>query len=195
MFGFLGAEGERLKVHNKIFEIRIADYFLTQASLKWRDTYRMPVAISEIIRDGVFDMELCLKKFQRYYSDLYRLKDVPFLERDGKLLFMMFLSPLINGTGFYHFESQTPEEGKLDVVVDFNRQQFIVEMKLWYGESRHQSAIEQLARYLKSKKQEVGYLLTFDFRKRCEEPVPAEPQWLEYDGRRILDVVLRYGET
>ena len=137
-------------------------------------------------------MELCLSKFKNHYAQLYTAKDIDFLERDGKLIFLTYLMPLINGLGFYHFESETREQGKIDLVIDFLQQQFIVELKLWYGDSRHQAACEQLANYLKSKNMDRGYLLTFDFRQKGDASF-AKNKWIDYEGKRIFDIVVRVG--
>jgi hypothetical protein len=93
---------------------------------------------------------------------------------------------------FYHFESETRDNGKIDLVIDYMKQQFILEMKRWYGDSRHEDAYRQLANYLQSKNIDCGYLLTFDFRKKGDD-LFAENQWIDYDGKRIFDVVLRVG--
>jgi hypothetical protein len=100
--------------------------------------------------------------------------------------------PLINGKGFYHFESETRDNGKMDLVIDFMKQQFILEMKLWYGNSKHQEAYEQLAGYLQSKNIDSGYLLTFDFRAKGDTHF-SENKWIKWEGKRIFDVVLRVG--
>jgi len=77
-------------------------------------------------------------------------------------------------------------------VINFLKQQFILEIKLWYGEKQHEEAYEQLASYLTSKNMDDGYLLTFDFRKIDDEKY-AENKWVEWNGKRIFDVVLRFG--
>jgi len=147
---------------------------------------------SEIIRNNVFDMEICLTKFKKHYTEIYTEKDHKFLESDGTLIFLTYLKPLINGRGFYHFEPQTREHGRIDLVVDYLKQQFILEMKLWYGDKRHEEAYDQLAGYLKSKNKDRGYLLTFDFRKTPDTRF-AEIQWIECQGKQIFDVVLQVG--
>jgi hypothetical protein len=194
MFGFLSKGTEGLQIHNKIFEIRLANYFIAKNTRKWRENEIAQSPANEIIRDGVFDMELCLNKFRKHYASMYTGKDLKFLERDGKLIFLTYLIPLINGVGFYHFESATRDFGKMDLVIDYLKQQFIVELKLWYGDSRHEDACEQLARYLKSKNMDCGYLLTFDFRKNPDDSF-TENQWIVCDDRRIYNVVLRVGKA
>jgi hypothetical protein len=138
-------------------------------------------------------MELCLTKFKRHYSSIYTAKDLKFLERDGKLIFLTYLIPLINGTGFYHFESETRDNGKMDLVIDYLKQQFILEIKIWYGDSKHEDGYEQLANYLTSKNIDCGYMLTFDFRKKGDDSF-SDNKWVECNGKRIFDVVVRVGK-
>ena len=203
MFGFLAKETEMLQIHNKIFEIRLANYFVIKKARNWRENNIVQSPFSEIVKNNIFDMELCLTKFKNHYAEIYTDKDLKFLERDGKLIFLTYLKPLINGYGFYHFESQTRDYGKIDLVIDFLKQQFILEMKLWYGESKHEDAYEQLANYLKSKNIREGYLLTFDFRKKGKNSPLLEEKgggvyenkWIEWDGKQIFDVVLREGKS
>jgi hypothetical protein len=192
MFGFLTKGEYGLQIHNKIFEIRLANYFISKIARKWRENEVAQSPISEIIKNNIFDMELCLTKFKKHYAEIYTDKDLKFLERDGKLIFLTYLKPLINGNGFYHFESETRDFGKIDLVIDYLKQQFILELKIWYGDSKHEDAYEQLANYLKSKNIDCGYLLTFDFRKKGDNTF-SENQWVEWDGKRIFDVVLRVG--
>jgi hypothetical protein len=193
MFCFL-AEGDedKLIINNKIFEIVITEYFIS------RNT-NLPnvkdVSKSEIVKDGIFDMELCLDKFKKHFEEIFTEKDEKFLEHNGKLIFLTYLIPFINGKGFYHFEPETRDGGKMDLVIDYLKQQFILEIKLWYGDSKHEDAYEQLANYLKSKNTDCGYLLTFDFRKTSVETDNYPSQWIEWNGKRIFNVVIRVGKS
>ena len=74
----------------------------------------------------------------------------------------------------------------MDIVVDYGTDQFVLELKLWYGAKKHEEAYQQLWEYLESTQKEEGYLLTFDFRKQ-KKPVF---NWVTYRGKRILDVVV-----
>jgi hypothetical protein len=110
------------------------------------------------------------------------------------MLFLSYIAPLLNGDGFYHFESELSNLRRMDIVVDCgnsvadNREQFIIELKLWHGEAGHEAAYDQLAGYLRSKGSERGYLVTFDLRKS----VNREPHedWVNHEGVRIFDMVL-----
>jgi hypothetical protein len=192
MFGFLTNDSEGLKIHNRIYEIRIADYFVSRSLQRWREQQIAQSPMYDIIKNGIFDMERCLTKFKWHFAEIYTDKDLKFLERDGKLIFLTYLKPLLNSHGFYHFEPQTRDNGRIDLVVDYLKQQFIIEMKIWYGESRHEEAYDQLVGYLKTKNVDRGYLLTFDFRKTRDNSF-SENKWIEWDGKQIFDVVLRVG--
>ncbi|MCL1956596.1 MAG: hypothetical protein FWF63_04680, partial [Fibromonadales bacterium] len=121
-----------------------------------------------------------------HYYEIYHHRDIDFLERECRLLFITFLRPFINGVGFYHLESETRDGERTDVIVDYNTEQFIVELKLWYGEASHEKALEQLAGYLESKNKDTGYMLTFDFRKENNTGKP-QAKWSEHKGKRIFD--------
>ncbi|MCL1874264.1 MAG: 9-O-acetyl-N-acetylneuraminate esterase, partial [Clostridiales bacterium] len=111
------------------------------------------------------------------------------LEKHGRLLFLSYLQPLINGQGFYHIESQLLDLRRMDIVVDFGHDQFIIELKLWHGDSLHEEAYEQLLGYMDSKNAIRGYLLTFDFRKEANKQPGVK--WVDFDGgKHIFDVIL-----
>ena len=187
MYGIVKKNRDKTVISNMIFEIIICNYFISKDENK--QTNDLPVVIqSDIVRSGKFDMALCLRKFAEHYTDIYSSKNVGFVERECKFLFITYLKPLLNGYGFYHFESQLSDERRMDIVIDFGREQFIVELKIWHGEKKHSEAYSQLCEYLESMHISTGYLLTFDFRKEQNKEHRAE--WIEYDGKKIYDVII-----
>jgi len=187
IFGFLKKQGEQVAVDNLIFESVIYSHFITKNMIKGINIKR--VLPNEIIENGKFNMELCVEKFAQHYYELYRESGKKFLEEECRMLFLTYLKPLINGAGFYNVESETRNAKRMDVVVDYKTEQFIVELKLWYGEMAHEKAYEQLFDYLASKGKDVGYLLTFDFRK--EENVGSpQVKRVEYKGKSFFDCIV-----
>ncbi|MDR2713625.1 MAG: GxxExxY protein [Clostridiales bacterium] len=141
------------------------------------------------MKNGRFDMELALRKFGDHYAEIFSERDHKFLEKQGRLIFLTYLKPLINGQGFSHIESQFTDLRRMDIVVDFGYDQFIIELKIWHGDSLHQEAYEQLLGYMESKKASTGYLLTFDFRKEANKQRYAK--WVGFNNsKRIFDVIL-----
>ncbi|GHU08690.1 hypothetical protein FACS1894151_05050 [Spirochaetia bacterium] len=189
MFGFLKQNGESVVIANRIFESVLMEYFLAKDSHKRNQKRVNGVLKQDVIKaDGSFDMELCLRKFAAHYREIFNKNDEPFLERNGRLVFLAYLSPLLNGRGFYHIESQFTDLRRMDIVVDFGKEQHVIELKLWKGEAAREAAYSQLAGYLNSKSLRQGYLITFDFRKNVNKR-PCE-QWVDWEAVRILDIVL-----
>ena len=186
MYGIFQSCDGRVVVSNKVFELRIINYYVSK---DLRHKKQIPgVLPHEVIRSRRFDMELTLRKFAEHYEEIYHENDIAFLERHGRLLFLSYLKPLINGRGFYHIESQLIDFRRMDIVVDFGQDQFIIELKIWDGKAHKEEAYNQLCGYLETKRADVGYLLTFDFRKSGNKVRIAE--WVEVDGKRIFDVTV-----
>jgi hypothetical protein len=194
MYGIIKESDRRVNISNRIFEIRICNYFISKNETK-NETKKQngfnSVLQCDVIKDGIFNMELCLYKFAEHYAEIYTERDEDdknFFERHGRMLFLSYLRPLINGQGFYHIESQFTDLRRMDLIVDFGKDQFIIELKLWHGNSKHEEAHDQLLGYMDSKNARDGYLLTFDFRKDKNKPKYAK--WVYFGEKRIYDVLL-----
>jgi hypothetical protein len=185
MFGFLKNSGGKTKVANRIFEIRIYNYFADSSKIK---RPLNGVLKYDVVKNGRFDMELCLLKFADYYAEIYSENDLKFLERHGRLLFLSYLRPLINGEGFYHIESGFTDLRRMDIVVDYGHEQFIIELKIWRGEKHEEDAQKQLLNYMETKNADTGYLLTFDFRKESSKDHKAG--WTEFNDKKIFDIII-----
>ena len=187
MYGFLKkGEGNKAVVSNKIFEIIMYEYFLSKNFASTKQIAK--VLQQDIVEGGFFDMAHCLRKFKDHYAEIWNARDAEFIEREGRLLFLSYLKPLINGQGFYHIESEYTDLRRMDIVVDFGQEQFILELKMWRGEAAHEKAYEQLLGYMDVKGALEGYLLTFDFRKDANKQPYAK--WVSFGGKRIFDVVV-----
>jgi hypothetical protein len=143
---------------------------------------------NEITSGGKFNMELCMRKFAEHYEEIYADADSAFLERHGRMIFLSFLKPLVNGMGFFHIESQFTDMRRMDVVVDYSNEQFIIELKLWKGEKAQERAYAQILDYMNSRHLDKGYLLTFDFRKN--ENKERKTEWVQVNGKNIFEVIV-----
>jgi hypothetical protein len=161
-YGILANQRELCKVHNRIFEQRIYNMMLSilSTSAKAQD-----FGFTGYIEDNQLLMEKILLKFQAFMQENYASKDTAFLEREGRLLFLSFLKPIINGKGFDFKEPIVGDERRMDIVITFLNQRYVVELKRWEGESYHQIGLQQLSDYLDLYQLKQGYLLIFDFRK------------------------------
>ena len=187
MYGIIKKSKQSIIVSNRIFELIICNYFISKDE-ELPKRRGNGILQRDVVQDGRFDMELCLRKFAEHYAELWSNRDAEFIEREGRMLFLSYLKPLINGQGFYHIESQFTDLRRMDIIVDFGREQFIIELKLWRGEAEHKKAYEQLLGYMESKNAKNGYLLTFDFRKSVHKQ--TYEKWVAFACKRIFDVIL-----
>ncbi len=188
MFGILRKQNEQVVIDNLIFETIIYNHFITKKKIANVNTGEADITRTlpeEVIENNKLDMALCIKKFAHHYYELYNGRDSKFLESECRLLFLTYLKPILNGRGFYHVEAETRNRSRMDLIVDFGTEQFIVELKIWHGEQKHEKAYEQLIEYLNSKNKTEGYLLTFDFRKRRAKKPSAK--WVMKGKKKFLD--------
>lgn len=108
-------------------------------------------------------MRLILEKFAVHFNDLYGDSGEKFVEEEGRKYFLLYLRPIINGTGNYYIESRTRELRRTDVIVDYHGEQFVIEMKIWHGMEYHNRGEKQLIGYLNDYHVNKGYLISFNF--------------------------------
>lgn len=169
MFGFIKVEHETVSIANRIFETRLYNYFLTLPEVQNGDMYRLALRTKNMfIRNGELDMELLLTKFVEHFDDIYGDQNQAFYEDDGRRYFMLYLKPIINGTGNYYVESRTRNQERTDLIIDYHGVQFIIEMKVWRGNSYNERGEKQLIDYLDHYHLKKGYMLSFNFNKKKE---------------------------
>ena len=184
MFSYI-KENQRGKtmIHNLIFEEALFVYFGNKTMRE--QGLRISPYLLNYVQNGRLNMEHVVTRFRDLMREEYRESTVPFLEKEGRLLFLTFLKPIINGIGFYYVEPQTRDNRRMDLVVTYDRQEFIVELKIWHGDKYEEKGRDQLASYLAMRGIDEGYLVTFDFSKNKQD---TEPQWIEWNGKRIFEV-------
>ena len=166
MFGFIKNVNGSVMIANRIFEIRLYNYYLTSDEIKQCDLYQMSVFDrNQFVLKGVLNMRLILEKCVVHFHELYGNSSDRFKEEYGRKHFLLYLRPIINGTGNYYIEAQTRDDRRTDVVVDYHGQQYIIEMKIWRGQEYNRQGEQQLAEYLDAYGMNVGYLLSFNFNK------------------------------
>ena len=111
-------------------------------------------------------LRLILEKFVEHFHDLYADSEERFIEESGRKLFLLYLRPIINGTGNYYIESRTRSMGRTDVIVDYRGEQYITEMKVWRGKEYHNRGEKQIIGYLEDYHKKKGYMLSFCFNKK-----------------------------
>lgn len=186
MYGILIERDRKLTIDNRIFESMLYDYMLAQQDIRAMVSKLSNVGNSLLASDGRLDMEKALLKFQEFMYEQYRQEDERFFETNGRLIFLAYLKPILNGRGFSFVEAQTRENRRMDVVITYGAEKFIVELKIWNGRKYEEKGLEQLTEYLDAQKLDIGYMLIFNFNNEKEYTA----QWLEVKGKKVLEVVV-----
>lgn len=167
MFGFVKNRDGNVELANRIFEMRLYNRFLSAEELQNHRIYQESLYDkNQFIAGGYLNMRLILEKFVEHFHDLYADSEETFIEESGRKLFLLYLRPIINGTGNYYVESRTRSMGRTDVIVDYRGEQYIIEIKIWRGKEYHNRGEEQIAGYLEDYHKNKGYMLSFCFNKK-----------------------------
>ncbi|HSH05893.1 MAG TPA: AAA-like domain-containing protein [Anaerolineae bacterium] len=171
------------QIHNRIFEQRIYTHLMLPLILDEYQTIA-PLNSPEFYTDSGLDIPLILRRFQAFMREHYSHKDEQFLEREGRLLFLAYLRPIINGKGFDFKEPHVGDERRLDLVITYQSQREVIELKRWYGPQRHQEGLAQLSTYLDMYGLQHGYLLIFDFSQNKS----YKEELIKFDNKQIFAI-------
>lgn len=167
MFGFIKNKNGQAVVANRIFETRLYNFYLSAADMQDLDIYKASQRDrNQFVTDGHLNMRRILEKFVEHFHDLYGESEEKFVEDAGRKFFLLYLRPIINGTGNYYVEARTRDLRRTDVVVDYRGEQFVVEMKVWHGNAYNERGETQLSDYLEHYHLKKGYMLSFNFNKK-----------------------------
>jgi hypothetical protein len=165
MFGFVVVNDGILNISNRIFETRLYNGFLAERTLTNEISQIAAIEKNQFVQNGILDMELVIHKFVEHYTDIFANREETFLEDDGRSIFLLYLRPIINGTGNYYVESRTRNNKRTDIIVDYNGKQAIIELKIWHGMEYNNRGEEQLSEYLEYYHLKKGYMISFNFNK------------------------------
>jgi hypothetical protein len=183
LYGIFVNKNNNLTIHNRIYQEVLLDYMTVKMQMSQLNRgvdfgagYKNP--------DKSLNMEIILTKFQTFMREQYSKHDREFLERNGRLVFLAFLKPIINGSGHDFKEPQISEERRLDVIITHLQHKYLAELKIWRGQALHEEGLLQLCDYLDRLSLTEGYLLIFDHSKRKI----WKKGWTEVDGKKIFMV-------
>ena len=138
---------------------------------------------------GGIDMASLLDNFRDFIARagfrVLQVTDTP-QESVGRHLLLAYLDEFVRRIGgVMHIEVQTGR-GRMDLLISHNQRKYIVETKIWRGESRYQSGKKQLAAYLKLEGVTDGYYVVFDHRQTPDPRTETET----LDGVAIRSYVI-----
>lgn len=166
MYGLIRNDQNTVRIANRIFETLLYNLFLSDEELQNNVFSRRGDLEKNIfIQDGQLNMRLIMEHFIETFNRVYGPLQERFQEKDGRELFLLYLKPIINGTGNYYIEAQTRDQKRTDVIVDYLGKQHIIELKIWHGDRYNEEGEKQILEYLDYWNLDTGYMLSFNFNR------------------------------
>lgn len=187
MYGLIKNDHNCVKVANRIFETRLYNLFLSEAELKNNVFYNSgELEKNRYIKDGKLDMSAIFLGFIKTYNQVVEKLVDRFKEEEGREFFLLYLKPIINGTGNFYIESQTRDQLRTDVIVDYLGEQYIIELKVWRGPRYNEEGEKQVCEYLDRFDLQTGYMLSFNFNEKKEQGIK------EYtiNGKKLIEATV-----
>ncbi|KJJ83374.1 ATPase domain protein, prokaryote domain protein [Candidatus Omnitrophus magneticus] len=141
--------------------------------------------------NGKLDMDKLLKAFQAFYrenSEMW-LEKFDYKEAGPHLLLMAFLQRVINGGGKIHREMAVGT-GRTDLLIEFNGERFVLELKIKRLPSAKQKGLDQISRYLDTLGMTKGYLILFEVKPSSVVTWETRVKWetLSHQNKEITIV-------
>ena len=186
MFNYIKNVNGKVMIFNRIIETWMYNLFMVEEAIENRLYKEGQIDRSQFIEGNVLKMDKVIEKFAQHFNDIYGDKGDKFCEDEGRRYFMLYIKPIINGTGNYYIEAQTRDLGRTDMIIDYLGKQYIIEMKIWRGNAYNERGEHQLTEYLDYYHVNKGYMLSFNFNKNKVSGVKT----LKFGNKEIVEAVV-----
>ena len=186
MFNYIKNVNSKVQIFNRILETWMYNLFMVEEQINSRLYKEGQIDRSQFIEDGKLKMDLILEKFAQHFNDIYGDKGDRFCEDEGRRYFMLYVKPIINGTGNYYIEAQTRDLSRTDMIIDYLGIQYVIEMKIWRGDAYNTRGEKQLTEYLDFYHINKGYMLSFNFNKSKVSGSKS----MQFGAKEIFEVVV-----
>ena len=189
-FNILNVHDGSFSIACRIMETAIYEYFMAEENES--EIYSAgSIEKTQFIKGDGLDMPLLLQKFSEHFNEIFRTADgtmdTKFVEKQGRKQFQLYIRPIINGVGHYYVEAETRDETRTDLIINYNNHEYVIELKIWRGDSYNTKGENQLYDYLKAKNQQIGYLVSFCFNKGKNSGLRPP---VELNGRTLIEVIV-----
>jgi hypothetical protein len=186
MFNYIKNVDGKVKIFNRILETWMYNLFYAEEQASSRLYDKGSIEKSQFVEDGKLLMDKILERFAVHFNDIYGGNDIEFKEEEGRRFFMLYIKPIINGTGNYYIEAETRDRSRTDMIIDYLGIQYVIEMKIWRGDAYNTRGEKQLTEYLDFYHINKGYMLSFNFNKSKV----SGSKTMQFGDKEIFEVVV-----
>ena len=187
MFNYIKPVNGKVRIFNRIIETRLYNKFSSDEEISDILYNKGDTDRNQFIEGGVLKMDKILERFAVHFNDIYGKRDTEFKEEEGRRFFMLYIKPIINGTGNYYIEAETRDRSRTDMIIDYLGTQYIIEMKIWRGNAYNERGEQQLTEYLDYYHVNKGYMLSFCFNQKKETGIVKR---LKFGEKEIVEAVV-----
>ena len=172
MYGFIRNKHNTVAVSNRIFEMLLYTHFIGESDQN-NDLRQQASEIRSafIESDGALNVPKIMEHFIAEHNRIHGKNTEKFLEEEGRERFITYVAAIINGTGTYSIEEQTRDHRRMDLVIHYLGQRYVIELKIWRGERYNAEGEKQILDYLNYWGLNTGYMLSFNFNQNKESGV------------------------
>ncbi len=126
---------------------------------------------------GRIDMESLLDNFREFIARVgFRILQIPDKPKEyvGQYLLYAYLDQFVHSVGGSMYLEVQTGRGRMDLLLIHNQQKYIVETKIWEGNSRFATGKKQLAAYAKLEGTEQAYYVVFDHREKPKSLIETD---------------------
>lgn len=189
-FNIINVNNGTFSIACRIMETRIYEFLMSEE--KESEIYTAgSLEKTQFVKGSGLDMPLLLQKFSEHFNEIFRTEDgtmdAKFVEKQGRKQFQLYIRPIINGVGHYYVEAETRDETRTDLIINYHDHEYIIELKIWRGDSYNTKGEKQLLEYLDLKHHDTGYLVSFCFNKN-KQPGLLPP--VVIGGRMLIEAIV-----
>lgn len=144
--------------------------------------------------DGQLQMATLLSRFREFVErrgrEAFKVTDLP-QEATGQYLLMVYLDLIVRQLGGDLFTEVDSGDGRLDLIVVYRGQRYIIETKIWRGPVEFDNGLAQLAAYLTTEGETRGYYVVFHARPNVYGQLAQEElEFQKTQADKVIDVYL-----
>ena len=186
MFNYIINDNGAIKISSRILETWLYELFYVEDGKSTELATYAGFDKNQFIENGHLNIEKIMQRFIVHFQDIYGDRDAKFVENEGRKYFMFYIKPIINGVGNYYIESRTRDNLRTDMIIDYLGHQYIIEMKIWRGDSYNKRGEQQLLEYLDAYHLDKGYMMSFCFNKNKQPGTHA----VRIGNREIIEGIV-----
>lgn len=135
----------------------------------------------KLVTAGGLDLKAILSNFRQFVErrgkEAFKVSPMP-QEATGQYMLMAYLDSVLRQIGGVVYTEVPSGDGRLDLIVVFQEQRYIIETKIWHGAAYFDRGLEQMQQYLTSEGVKEGYYVLFHARPNIYGQL--DQQALEY---------------